>query len=215
MRTDAAQSAFTLIEMLVVMATILILAGALLGVGKYLMVRAAVDLTESQLGVIDTALQQYYDDFDDFPFETDMDDDGDFFDDIGLPDYKETDLEDDLSGTVDPDNAIDDLIDDGNPDNDPDDPAAALSTALFYFLDNAPNSRMIIEALTDSLISNKDADGRDIKIELDSGETIDLPRFIDAWGTSLRYEYAGGMTFPELTSAGPDTEFDTPDDIVN
>ena len=72
MRTGVRQSAFSLVEMIVVLATILILAGALLGVGRYLTVRANIDLTNSELEVIATALQQYYDDFEKFPFDTDV-----------------------------------------------------------------------------------------------------------------------------------------------
>ena len=216
MRRVVKQSGFSLLEMVVVVATILILAGALLGVGKYIKIRAEIDLTKSELEVLVTALQQYYTDWEAFPFVTDIDDDGDsftdensngIFDDADTPDYDETVLEDPvagLNGTVAPGDAIDNL-----------DIAAASSAAMFYFLDKNPNSRKIAEALSDSLISNKDASGTAIEFTFATGETIGLPRFVDVWGNSLRYEYLPDTAFPILTSAGPDMKFGTPDDLIS
>lgn len=211
MRTGVRQSAFSLVEMVVVLATILILAGALLGVGRYLTVRANIDLTNSELEVIATALQQYYDDFEMFPVTV-----KDYNSD-GTPDpYDEKHLEYDLNGTVQPDNAIDELIAKVSSDIPADSYAPASSSALFYFLDKNPNSRKIVEALTDSLISSKDVAGQSIQITLTAtGQTIDLPRFIDAWGTSILYVYTDDTAFPILTSAGPDMTFGTPDDLTN
>jgi type II secretory pathway pseudopilin PulG len=206
MRRSAEQSAFSLVEMLAVMATILILAGVLLGVGKYITVRASADLTRSELEVLATALQQYYDDLGAFPFDTDTD----VPEDGVLDEYLEADLQIDLNGTVTPANSLQEQ--DGS--SPPVIVSTASSSALFYFLDQNPNSRRIVDALMDSLISNKDANGTPIKITLAAGE-IDLPRFIDAWGTSIRYEYLPGAAFPVLTSAGPDKQFGTADDIVN
>lgn len=201
MRRSAEQSAFSLVEMLAVMAVILILAGVLLGVGKYMTVRASVDLTESELEVLATALQQYYDDYEGlvavpFPFVTD-----------GVTDADSSGyLLDEYLG-ITPPYSIQGVI--------PSAQEFSSSSALFYFLDRNPNSRRIVEALMDSLISNKDASGAAIKITIGSNPQIDLPRFIDAWGTSIRYEYLPGTAFPVLTSAGPDEQFDTSDDIVN
>ena len=195
MRKGVRQSAFSLLEMVVVVATILILAGALLGVGKYMKVRAEVDLVNSELEVLTTALQLYYDDWDTFPFDTDTDVPED-----GIADYYLTvDLETDIGGTISS-GAFED--------------AYASSSALFYFLNKNPNSRKIIEALIDTLVTNKDADGVAIQLTLTAtSETINLPRFIDVWGTSIRYEYLPDTAFPILTSAGPDTIFYTADDI--
>ena len=197
MRRGFAQSGFSLLEMVVVVATILILAGALLGVGKYVKIRAEIDLTKSGLEVLVTAMQQYYDDFGDFPI-TVKDFTGDGSDDL----YDEFHLEYDLDGLVSPDDVIDNLDD-----------SAASSAALFYFLDRSPNSRKIAESLSDSLISNKDVSGTAIEFTFTAGGTIDLPRFVDAWGNSLRYEYLPGTAFPIVTSAGPDGVMDTPDDV--
>lgn len=198
------QSGFTLMEVLVVVSVVLILAGSLVGIGKYMTVRARTQLCESQVEVICTALEQYYTDYDAFPFVTDVDGDGDSFDDAtGLPDYQVADLLTDLDGSAVSAGTFDDLNE-----------AAPSSTALYYFLDKAPNSRKIIQALTGDLVTSQDAGGVNIQVSLAGGETVDLPRFVDPWGQSLRYEYLDGAAFPIVTSAGPDGDFDTADDNV-
>ncbi len=194
MRRNAGQFGFTLVEMVVVIATILILASVFLGVGKYLTVRASIDLTASELEVLATALQQYYDDFEAFPFITnvsDSDSDGYWLDEF-IGEYLA------VQGTI------------------PMDIDFESSAALFYHLQKNTNTRMIINAMTDSLVTNKDASDINVQITLSAtGEQVDLSRFIDAWGTSIRYEYADGTAFPVLTSAGPDEVFDTSDDVTS
>jgi hypothetical protein len=86
---------------------------------------------------------------------------------------------------------------------------------LFYFLNQNPSSRAIASAVSDTLITNKDASGNDITITIGGADPIDLPRYIDPWGMSIRYEYLPGTAFPTLTSAGPDRVFGTPDDITS
>ncbi|MHC5083906.1 MAG: type II secretion system protein [Planctomycetota bacterium] len=179
------QFGFTLVEILVVLAVVMLLAGALLGVGKYITVRAQVQLCESQLEVISTALEQYYDDHETFPVA--VLNEGHLIAALG-------------GGTMSGTFSTVDI-------------AASSSAALFYFLDKSVNSRKIIEALSGDLLTNKDGTGADLTIDLASGDTIDLVRFIDPWDMSIRYEYAAGAAFPKLTAAGPDKEFDTADDI--
>lgn len=216
MRNSTGQPGFTLIELVAVLAIILLLAGVLLGISKHITRRAEADLTASELEVLATALQQYYDDTGNFPFVTDIDGNGisftdqngnGIFDDEDLADYGENALETDprLDGSVIPNGSIDGL---GN--------AAASSAALFYFLDQNPNSRKIIEAVSETLVTTQNASGVPITFTFNStSQTIDLPRFVDAWGTSIRYEYIDGTAFPVLTAAGPDKTFGTADDIVN
>jgi prepilin-type N-terminal cleavage/methylation domain-containing protein len=43
--------------------------------------------------------------------------------------------------------------------------------------------------------------------------TLPLYRFIDSWRNELRYEYSSSSPYPVLTSAGPDGNFGTSDDI--
>ena len=215
------QSGFTLMEVLVAIAIIFIVIGALLGVSRYVEIRAKTDLTRGMLEVLSTAMEQYYDDQSPkaFPFDT--------------PDKAPT-----LNGFIGDDYVAADLIADIDraspnptyitviaPGILPDHTSTATgnwissasSAALFYFLDKDPSSRSIVSAVDNSLITNKDADGQDITMEIPagSGNSVDLPRYIDAWGLSIRYVYLSGTAFPMLTSAGPDRVFDTPDDITS
>lgn len=57
----------TLLEVLIVMAMILILAGAVVTIGRTIRQRAEADLTRSLLEVLTTALQVYYDENGSFP----------------------------------------------------------------------------------------------------------------------------------------------------
>lgn len=194
----------TLLEVVITLATILVLISALLGVGSYIKTRANIDLTESMLEVLSTALEQYYQDQvpNAFPFAADDTFDEIAFESVFLP----------IGADVLPDGSLEEP--DGS--SPPLVVSTASSAALFYFLNQTPSSRAIASAVSDTLITNKDAFGNDITFTFTlSGTTIDLPRYIDPWGMSIRYEYLPGTAFPTLTSAGPDRVFDTPDDITS
>lgn len=181
------------------LAVVLILISASLRLGQSIKVRGQIQLTQSLLAVLDTALQQYYTDFGAFPpvvlslsqFGSEVG---------GGADYAAA------SGTL-PDAII-------WPNR-----ADWPSAALFYFLDSAANSRSIIGALTGSLLTNKDETGKAIVVRIPAGDENgkkDLVRFIDVWGTSLWYLYdSTADSFPRVISAGPDRIFGTPDDIEN
>ena len=72
MRKCYSQSGFTLSEVLIVVAILLILAGALVGFGKRLKQQARVSLCECTIGVIIAAIEQYHDWHDAFP-DSDID----------------------------------------------------------------------------------------------------------------------------------------------
>ncbi len=195
------QKAFTLIEVLVTLVIVLILAGALVGTGKYLRTRAERQLTQSEIEVICTALELYYDEYGVFPFET--------YADFGKINYGVIPVL--APGTVsggDTEEKIKDPVDNKYESN-------ASSAALFYYLNRNKNCRQIIEAISERLITNKDAQtGARLKVLVGAPPIeVDLPRFIDAWGTALRYTYQSGDVFPVIFSAGPDKKFDTKDDL--
>jgi prepilin-type N-terminal cleavage/methylation domain-containing protein len=79
--------------------------------------------------------------------------------------------------------------------------AQAHSEYLYKELRSIPNSRDILEKISDSLLENK------------YGDSDTLPEIYDPWGTALDYRYVPGDNFPELISAGPDKVFSTADDI--
>ena len=67
MRKFYSQSGFTLSEVLIVVAIVLILAGALVGFGKRLKQQAQGSLCECTIGVLIAAIEQYHDWHDAFP----------------------------------------------------------------------------------------------------------------------------------------------------
>jgi prepilin-type N-terminal cleavage/methylation domain-containing protein len=83
--------------------------------------------------------------------------------------------------------------------------AAAYSEYLYGELYSVPDSRKILDKISDSLI----------KHEVDSGVVPPVPEIYDPWETVLDYRYAPGDNFPELVSAGPDKIFGNADDMTN
>jgi prepilin-type N-terminal cleavage/methylation domain-containing protein len=197
MRADK-KKAFTLLEVLVTLAIILVLAGALIGTGRYLRVKAERQLTQSAIDVICMALQQYFDQTDHFPPVA----------------GSETDLKTALSVT-----AV--KVSRGTHPEYLSTPDASegerwwRSESLFYFLDRVPQSKAILNGLSSQILSNKDANGIGLQVEIPTGGTThDWVRFVDTWGVSLNYTYTAGDVFPLLTSAGPDKKFETTADNI-
>ena len=189
----------TLTEVLVALVVVLILISATFRLGRYVTTRSQVQLTQSMLGVIETALEQYYSDVGAFPPVVT---DGLFFED------KENGFVQAVDGQgmqVD----LEMFEEDWSGHND------WPSTALYYYLDRRPNSRGMVAAVSYSLLTNKDQNGNDVVIELSANQQRDLVRFVDPWGTSLWYRHQTGWAFPQIISAGPDRVFGTDDDIKN
>jgi prepilin-type N-terminal cleavage/methylation domain-containing protein len=196
--------AFTLIEVLITLAIVLMLVAVFIGGGSYLKVRAERQLTQSAIEVIVTALEQYYEQTDPKRFPPQVD--------------SQNDMEIALFGNP-PTSTI--SISNGThpvPDADPltDDTGTVFwrSETAFYFLEKVPQSKAILGSLAERMITNKDLAGIGLQIKIPTGgTTYDWVRFVDAWGTSLNYEYKIGYSFPVITSAGPDKIFDTEDDL--
>lgn len=181
------------------MVIILILVSALIGVGSYVKDRGNIDLTKGMLETLCSSLSQYYNDFESFPFDADLNFDEVAFENTFLP----------VVANVTPDNSLEGTDGDGAT------VLTASSAALFYFLDKNPSSRAIAGDIPASMMTNKDENGTAITVTIGTNPPIDLPRYIDPWEMSIRYEYLAGTAFPILTSAGPDKLFDTPDDITS
>jgi prepilin-type N-terminal cleavage/methylation domain-containing protein len=79
-------------------------------------------------------------------------------------------------------------------------PYLSTSAALYGQLYSTPDSRKILEQISESLIKKHPDDTAMMQI-------------YDPWGTVLEYKYSPGDNFPELISAGPDKIFGTVDDI--
>ncbi len=191
------KNAFTLLEALVALAIVLILVGALAGLGSYLKTQSAEQFTASAIEVVDTALEQYHGVHSDFPPQINNKTDWETWEiSLGLPAGSTITL---VSGSA---------------------PAGDAefwqSSVLFYYLDHTPQSRTFLESLSAKMITNKDYSGVKLTIQIPTGgTTYDLVRIVDAWGKPLRYLYAAGDAFPQIISAGADKTFDTADDIKN
>ncbi len=93
------------------------------------------------------------------------------------------------------------------------------SEVLYLLLSRVPESRTTLDKIDKSLIIPNGS------VDI-AGVSYPLQRIIDPWGTTLRYDYYNNetainidemknsrKTFPVITSAGPDKQFGTIDDI--
>lgn len=198
------KNAFTLIEVLITLAIIMILVGALAGTGQYLRTRAGIQLTQSTIQIIDAALEQYHEQYRVFPFKN-RDENGDAVADPYTVEHFEADLAAKITAGILTKKDKDEQIIVWN---------AASSAALYYFLNRCGDSKAILDTLSDRMITTLDADGHQIKMDM-GGITYSVPYFIDAWGESLQYEYLDHYPYPKIMSAGPDKIFGTSDDLSN
>lgn len=200
MRADRRQSAMTLVEILVALTVILILIGALSGAGIHLKRQSEIRLTEGTLGVLVMALEQYYTDYS--AYVPQVNSEAEFETESGFPSVTIS------QGVHLQDTVVNPFLEE----------AAWSSEALYYFLNRSPNAAAITSALMDQVVSNRDASGGVLLIEIPTGGApCDLIRFVDAWGMPIQYAYDPAVDpFPILTSAGPDKRFDTAgDNIIN
>lgn len=192
------KNAFTLIEVLITLAIIMILVGALAGTGQYLRTRAGIQLTQSTIQIIDAALEQYHEQYRVFPFKN-RDENGDAVADPYTVEHFEADLTAKITAGISTKKNQDGQIVWN----------AASSAALYYFLNRCGDSKAILDTLSDRMIT-----GQQVKMVI-GGVTYDVPWFIDAWGESLQYEYLDHYPYPKIMSAGPDKLFGTSDDLSN
>ncbi len=209
------QSGFTLMELLVVAAIVVVLASALVGVGRRLLTGAQDKLARSTLEIVATAVEQYHSELNRFPME---------YLNSGsrsvTPAFSQAELiaylNDDLGLTrMVPARTVS-ILPTGSLHND-----YAVSECLYYFLNRSQTSRRIIDTISDSQktaidLTRTDRQARRAEYTDASGQPVTIPliRLIDPWNIPLRYEFTPGMmSFPRITSAGPDRQFDTTDDL--
>ena len=98
--------------------------------------------------------------------------------------------------------------------------------AVYFFLNRVPDSRKTLTEIDKSLVTARDENRQDMTVTV-GGQVYPLYRVIDPWGKTLRYSYYDNgketptgeplppltLTFPVITSAGPDKNFGTADDI--
>lgn len=220
MKSYENKTGLTLVEMLIVVAIIVILTTMVIGIAGRIDNQSKEQLTKSTIAILTAALRQFHDyeynympPYSEFDFPLDCA----FFDDGGLG----TTLQDALG-------ASSAVISGGAPD-----PTFSFSSgeAMYFFLSRVPECRKTLDKIDESLITNlgyvTNKQPRRITITYPSGSTKEYPllRIIDPWGETLRYDYynrlepdpvlrfRGKRTFPVITSAGPDKQFGTADDI--
>jgi prepilin-type N-terminal cleavage/methylation domain-containing protein len=215
MKSGSAKSGFTLVEILIVIAIIIILISMMVGVGRRIDDQGKVRLCRSTIDLIGNALEQ----FRDFGYEYKdpcyaglafpLDCNG--FDDIT---YFQNTLHDALYSSTPPTITISGWAQH--------DPSFSGSEALYFILSQVPDCRTTLEKIGKSLLINKGTDGGEINITIDA-MILPFTRFIDPGGTTLHYDYYDETsspldpdtkkTFPVITSAGADKTFGTNDDI--
>lgn len=225
MRTRAYKSGFTLIEMLIVVAIVAILISMVVGITKRVDDQSKERLCRSTLAIISNALEQFRDfgyEYKDtarfagitFPIDCNGFDDQTIFQDkLHSALYSSNPPTVTIYGWAQHDLSF------------------SGSEALYFVLSQVPDCRTTLDKIDKSLLTNKGIDKiTDITITIQSATmtmTYPFTRIIDPWGITLRYDYYDKYViwpwpiidtkkaFPVITSAGPDRQFDTADDISN
>lgn len=212
----------TLIEMLIVIAVLAVLMTMVVTVTRHVSSRSEIQLTEGTLSIVTAALGEFADygyhytgTYSKFKFPLDCN--------------SSSVADDDFSNRL---NEIEVILEESlNVSNVAIDRGGQLqnyvgSEILYFFLNSVPSSRKTLSKIDSSLISNKGEFGGSLTITIARGSgdrTYPLYRIMDPWGKALHYDYYDeddpkpdeARTFPVVTSAGPDGEFGTRDDISN
>jgi len=228
MKIARKQSGFTLLEAIVVVAVIVVLTSMVISVATRIDSQSKERLTENTLGLLNAALEQYKD------FGYELKDnlaysaaERDFFLGLQFPidcyGFTAAEVEMSLKMVLNL-GAGEVIIPAGN------DPNFSGSEVLYFFLSRVPANKEILNRIGKKLITNIGRGGQAMNITIGivpNDRTYPLYRFVDAWGTTLRYDYynewetniatrnKGKRSFPLIVSAGPDKVFDTADDIKN
>ncbi len=218
------KNGFTLIEMLIVLAVIVLLASLVIGLASRIDNQGKERLAKSTIALLTSALEEFRDfgytykhlDYTGFEFPLDC---NDFPSTRGI---LEPTLEDALG--LEPDTIAIVAVDVNSPANHQ--PEYSGCEAMYFFLSKVPECRQTLDQISSKLITDKDENGNRMKL-LIAGESYPLLRVIDPWGITLRYDYYDELqtspdlreqskrAFPFISSAGPDGDFDTDDDVTN
>ena len=207
MKNKPKQSALTLIEVLVTLAVIAILITITVGVSSRINTKAKEQLTAETIELLVTAIEKYYDFWNDFP----LIDTANTNDAVEL-DFDETGFEDSMQ-RGDTSITITDF-----PNNVINEQKYVSSEAMYYFLNRTPDCRKILEKINSSLITANGSNNQPMTMKVDNnGNTrdYDLFQINDPWKQPLRYTYNDANdTFPLIQSAGPDKDIYTEDDNI-
>jgi prepilin-type N-terminal cleavage/methylation domain-containing protein len=209
------KTAVTLVEILIVIVIIAILAALVIAAAARINTRAKERLTENTIALLNAALGQ----FRDYGYSYEGSYAGLKFP-LDCNSFSENDLENELGVALGTTVSITGGTHDANNSG---------CEALYFLLSGVPDSRETLDKIDKSLVTCKGENGQDITVTV-NGEPSPLYRIIDPWGITLRYSYyrntiretlpsaepeqGSPRAFPVITSAGPDKEFGTADDIT-
>ncbi|UCC22773.1 MAG: type II secretion system protein, partial [Planctomycetota bacterium] len=218
-------------EMIIVVAVIAILTTMVIGIASRIDSQSKERLMGETFELLDVALEE----FAEYGYEYDLeafndDDERDFYAGLKFPidcnDFSQERLEEELREVLDVSVSV---IEGDHKDE------YSGSEVMYFLLSRVPSCRATLDkihrpdkgGIVKSLITNKDARGGDLQIEVDN-RISPLLRVIDPWGRALRYDYydenetfndgkreKSKRNFPLITSAGPDGIFGNSDDITN
>lgn len=214
----------TLIEVLVVVAIVALLASVVIGLAGRMDNQGKERLTKNTIALIGNALEQFRDfgyqygntNYAEFHFPLDCNDSPN-----PPKDILEGVLQDALA--LAPGSVIISGVG-GTPVIHQ--PGYSGSEAMYFFLSQVPQCRKTLDRIDESLLTDRDENHNRLVLNV-AGRKYPLLRFIDPWGTALRYDYYyedifpvqpnpnTKRTFPQITSAGADRIFNTRDDISN
>jgi prepilin-type N-terminal cleavage/methylation domain-containing protein len=240
MKSGLLKRAFTLIEMILVVAIIVILVSMVVGVAKRIDDQGKERLCRNTLALIDNALEQ----FRDFGYEYK----DPYFAGLVFPldcnsfpvtsGFPYLNLQDTLYRNIYPTAALPFPVVIGGAY----DPNFSGSAAMYFILSQVPECRITLDKIDKSLLTNTGSDGSAINISINIGgvvTTLPFLRINDPWKMPLNYDYypdledyqaeypsatweqyveyrnRAKLTFPVITSAGADKRFGTNDDIIN
>jgi prepilin-type N-terminal cleavage/methylation domain-containing protein len=215
MRSNQNKTGFTLVEMLIVVAMVVILTTIVIGLAGRIDNQSKEQLTKNTIGIIAAALRQ----FRDYKYRYEAPIYAGFDFPLDCTFLNDADIGNTVAGAMGATNV---LVSGGALN-----PEFSTGEGLYFFLSQVPECRKTLDRIDESLITNlgdvTNKQPRIITITYPGGITKEYPllRIIDPWGTTLRYEYYDNTTlnphskrtFPVITSAGPDRQFGNTDDI--
>ncbi|MGA1980616.1 MAG: prepilin-type N-terminal cleavage/methylation domain-containing protein [Sedimentisphaerales bacterium] len=241
MKSCKHKTGVTLVEILIVVAIIAILVTMVIGVASRIDTQGKVRLTKNTLALLDAALGEFQDYGYEYKLVPNpRTNEAKFYRSLDFPidcnGLNYTNIKTELGRALGSasSTAIKITKDTTEITDGTYDPCYSGSAVLYFFLNRVPESRQTLDKIDRKLITNlDDKDGKDMKlITTIGGETKEYPlfRFIDPWGKTLRYDYYDyerytstqtylnrmdtKKTFPVITSAGPDGDFNTVGDNI-
>ena len=231
MKSGMVKRGFTLIEMIITVAVIVILVSMVIGITKRIDDQNKERLCRNELAFIDNALEQ----FRDFGYNYKLNaaltaSEMTFYNSLNFPPdcsvFNLAEFQDELIRVFDSSVAV--ISPDGTL-NYPNVYSGCQSP--YFFLSQVPKCKRVLEQIPSTALTNIDEAGNRMVVRVTTSVQQDYPlmRVVDPWGTPLRYDYYDETlvnpfntsitqtvkNFPVITSAGPDGIFGNSDDIKN